>query len=123
VLRTVVVAGLAVSFLVGAGVFALSTVGEEAETTFNTLNEAFADAEPRKGKASAQEVSDWIERYRADATGTRCRQGTGGWDYVCIFRSRRGRRLKMGIVVDWKQPIEMSPTVRLRQRLASPIGS
>jgi hypothetical protein len=106
--------------LVGGGVVALRSVGEEAEATFDTLNRTFADSAPGKEKASAQDVADWIARYRADTSDVRCGIGRKGWDYVCVFRTERGRRLKVGVVVDSRQPIEMSPIVAVRRPLPGP---
>jgi hypothetical protein len=120
-LRTVLVAGLAVSVVAGAGVLTLRTLGDEAKETFGTLNEAFADSEPGQRKASAQEVADWIARYRTDARKPHCQRGADGWDYVCVFRNRQGRQVKVGVIVNSRQPIQMSPAVRTRRPLARPI--
>jgi hypothetical protein len=122
-LRTVLAAGLAASVIGGAGVVTLRALGEDTKATFDTLNEGLADSAPESGKASAEDVADWIERYRADLSGTRCEKGTNGWDYVCSFTDSQGRRLKLGVLVDSRQPIQMSPAVRGRRPLAPPIGT
>jgi hypothetical protein len=64
VLKTVLVAGLAVSIFAGAGALALRTAGDNTKATFDTLNKAFAHSEPDKEKASPQAVSYWVERYK-----------------------------------------------------------
>jgi hypothetical protein len=120
VLRSVLIAGLAVSVVAGAGVVGLRTLGEQAKGTFETLNRAFEDSVPREGKASARDAADWIERYRSGAGGARCRPEPGDWDYVCIFKDGDGRRRKMGVIVDARQPTQMSPLVGVRQRLPTP---
>ena len=119
-LRGVLAAGLTVSVVAGAGVLALRSVGEGAKETFGTLNRTFSDNAPEKGEASAHDVADWIERYRADARGVRCRKAASGWDYVCFFRNDGGRRLKVGVVVDSRQPRQMSPIVPVRRPLPPP---
>jgi hypothetical protein len=119
-LRGVLAAGLTVSVVAGAGVVALRSVGEDARDTFDTLNQAFSDNASGEGEASAQEVSDWIERYRDGARGVRCRRAASGWDYVCFFRADGGRRLKVGVVVDSRQPRRMSPIVPVRRPLPPP---
>lgn len=119
-LKSVLVAGLAVTVFAGAGAVALRTLGNDAKATFDTLNQAFADNAPAKGKASPRDVAEWIERYRADASGTRCGKTKKSWDYVCVFKDGQGRRVKMGVMVDARQPIEMSPVVKLRKPLPPP---
>lgn len=104
-----------------SGAVALRTVGNDAKATFDTLNQAFADSAPARGKASARDVAKWIERYRAEASGTRCGKTKKRWDYVCVFKDGQGRRVKMGVMVDSRQPIEMSPVVRLRPPLPPPL--
>ena len=115
VLVTFTVLGLA-----GAGVVALRSVGEEAEATFDTLNRTFAESAPGEEKASTQDVAAWFERYRPDARAVQCRRAPSGWDYVCVFRTEPGRRMKVGVRVDSRQPIEMSPIVRARRPLPPP---
>jgi hypothetical protein len=119
-LKMFLVAGLAASLLAGVGVVTLRTLGEDAKATFDTLNETFANSAPSKKKASAPDVADWIERYRAEASGARCRKTKKSWDYVCVFKDAQGRRVKMGVMVDSRQPIQMSPVVKLRRPLPSP---
>jgi hypothetical protein len=111
---------LGVAGVLGSGAFALRSVVERADATFDTLNEALADAIPGKGKASAQETAAWIERFRPGASHVQCERAAKQWDYVCVFRGDGKRRLKMGVIVNYKQPIEMSPAVHLRQRLPAP---
>ena len=61
-LRTVLALTLGLSVIGGTGVVALRTVGENTKETFDTLNEAFADAAPVKGRASTEDIARWIER-------------------------------------------------------------
>lgn len=121
-LRFVLVAGLAVSVVAGVGVVGLRTLGGNAKATFDTLNKAFEDNMPRKGKASSREAAAWIERYRAGASNARCQKGAQGWDYVCVFKDRDGRRRKLGVIVDSRQPTQMSPLVGVHRRLPTPSG-
>jgi hypothetical protein len=121
-LRSLLVAGLAVSVVAGASVVGLRTVGREAKATFDTLNQALEDSTPGKGKASARDAAQWIERYRAGARGARCRDGGKGWDYVCVFRDGDGRRRKVGVIVGARQPTQMSPLVGVRRPLPTPSG-
>jgi hypothetical protein len=120
-LKSVLVAGLAVTVFAGAGAVALRTIGNDAKATFDTLNSALADNVPANKKASARDVADWIERYRAEASGARCGKTKKRWDYVCVFKDGQGHRVKMGVMVDSGQPIEMSPVVRLRRPLPPPL--
>jgi hypothetical protein len=115
-LKTVVAVALGLAVLGGTGVAVFRTVGENTKETFDTLNEAFADAAPANGNASARDAARWIERYVPGASGARCRKRAAGWDYVCTFE-RQGRRVKMGVVVNATQPVEMSPIVRAARRL------
>lgn len=119
-IRTLLVAGVAVSVVAGAGVIGLRTLGNDAKTTFDTLNRTFEGSLPGDGKASARDVADYFERYRAGARGAHCRKGPRGWDYVCVFRDGDGRRRKVGVLVDSKQPKHMSPLVGVHQRLPAP---
>ena len=119
-LKSVIVVGLAVTVFAGAGAVALRTVGNDAKATFDSLNRALADNAAVKKKASARDVADWIERYRAEASGTRCGRTKKSWHYVCVFKDGQGRRAKMGVMVDARQPIEMSPVVKLRRPLPPP---
>ena len=118
-----VLAVLAVAGVLGTGAFALRSVVGRANETFDTINEALADALPGKGNASARETAAWIERFRQDASHVRCEKAAKGWDYVCVFRSDGKGRLKMGVLVNYKQPIETSPAVRLRRQLPAPRGA
>jgi hypothetical protein len=115
VLVTFTVLGLA-----GAGVVALRSVGEEAEATFDSLNRTFAESARDEEKASRQDVAVWFKRYRPDAPAVRCRRAPSGWDYVCVFRTEPGRRMKVGVRVDSRQPVEMSPIVSARKQLPPP---
>jgi hypothetical protein len=117
-LKSVLVAGLAVAVIAGTGTVALGT---DAKATFDSLNRALADSVPAKKKASARDVADWIERYRTGASGMRCGKTKKRWDYVCVFKDGQGRRVKMGVIVDSRQPIEMSPVARLRRPLPPPL--
>ena len=119
-LKLFLVAGLAVSVFAGVGVITLRALGDDAKATFDTLNETFANSAPTKKKASGRDVADFIERYRAEASGTRCKKTKKSWDYVCVFKDGQGRRVKMGVIVDSRQPIQMSPVVKLRRPLPSP---
>jgi hypothetical protein len=119
-LRLVLIGGLAAALFAGTGVVALRTLGQDAKATFDDLNQAFADSAPANKKASARDVADWIERYRAGASGARCGKTKRSWDYVCVFKDGQGRRVKMGVMVDSRQPIEMSPVVKRRQPLPPP---
>ncbi len=121
-LRGVLAAGLTVTVVAGAGVIALRSLGEGAEETFDTLNRTFSANAPGKGEASAQDVADWIERYRTGVRSVRCRKPASGWDYVCSFRNDGGRRLKVGVLVDSRQPRQMSPVVPARRPLPPPSG-
>lgn len=118
-LRSLVAAGLALSVIGGTGVVALRAVGEDTKGTLDTLNEAFAHSAPTKARASTEDAARWIERYVPGAGGARCGKGAAGWDYVCSFDSR-GRRMKIGVVVDATQPVEMSPIVKASRPLAPP---
>jgi hypothetical protein len=118
--KLVLVAGLAFTVFAGAGAVALHTVGNDAKATFDSLNRALADSAPAKKRASARDVADWIERYRPGANGARCGKTKKRWDYVCVFKDGLGRRLKMGVMVDSRQPIQMSPVVGLRRQLPPP---
>jgi hypothetical protein len=104
----------------GAAVVGLRTLGEDAKATFDTLNRTFEDSVPGEGKASSQDVEDWIVRYRRDARGVVCEKDLRAWDFVCVFKNSKGRRLKMGVMVNWSQPIQMSPVVKLRRPLPRP---
>jgi hypothetical protein len=119
-LKLFLVAGLAVSVFAGVGVVTLRTLGDDAKATFDTLNETFANSALDKEKAPARNVTDWIERYRAGASGARCTKTRKSWDYVCVFKDAQGRRVKMGVMVDSRQPIQMSPVVKLRRPLPPP---
>lgn len=119
-LKLFLVAGLALSVFAGVGVVTLRTLGDDAKATFDNLNETFANSAPGKERASARDVGDWIERYRAGASGARCKKTRKGWDYVCVFKDGQGRRVKMGVLVDSRQPIQMSPVVKLRRPLPPP---
>src|SRR5919108_2883684 len=116
-LRSVIAAGVAVSVVAGAGVVGLRTLGNDAKATFDTLNKALERNQPGKGKASAREAADWIERYRAGARDAQCEAAPKQWDYVCIFKDGDGRRRKVGLLVDSRQPTQMSPLVGVHQRL------
>lgn len=118
-LRTLLAVALGLSVVGGTGLVALRAVGEDTEHRLDALNEAFADAAPATGKASAEDAARWIERYVPGATGPRCESGAAGWDYVCTF-DRRGRRVKMGVAVDATQPVETSPIVKAPRRLPPP---
>jgi hypothetical protein len=120
-LKSVLVVGLAVTVFAGAGAVTLRTLGNDAKATFDSLNRALAESAPAKKKASARDVADWIERYGAGASGARCGKTKKRWDYVCVFKDGQGRRIKMGVIVDSGQPIEMSPVVRLRRPLPPPL--
>jgi hypothetical protein len=114
---------LAIAGVLGTGAFALRSVVGRASETFDTLNEALADALPGKGKASARETAAWVERYWPGASHVRCDKAPKQWDYVCVFRSDGKGRLKIGVLVNYKQPIETSPAVRLRRQLPAPRGA
>jgi hypothetical protein len=120
-LKSVLVVGLAVTVFAGAGAVALRTLGNDAKATFDSLNRALAESAPARKKAAARDVAEWIERYRAGASGARCGKTKKRWDYVCVFKDGQGRRVKMGVMVDSRQPIEMSPVVRLRRPLPPPL--
>lgn len=120
-LKSVLVVGLAVTVFAGAGAVALRTLGNDAKATFDSLNRALAESAPATKKASARDVAEWIERYRTGASGARCGKTKKRWDYVCLFKDGQGRRVKMGVMVDSRQPIEMSPVVRLRRPLPPPL--
>jgi hypothetical protein len=120
-LKSVLVVGLAVTVFAGAGAVALRTLGNDAKATFDSLNRALAESAPATQKASARDVAEWIERYRTGASGARCGKTKKRWDYVCLFKDGQGRRVKMGVMVDSRQPIEMSPVVRLRRPLPPPM--
>lgn len=115
-LKSVVALALGLAVIGGTGVVVLRAVGEDTKETLDTLNDAFADAAPAKGSASPREAARWVERYVPGASGARCAKGEAGWDYVCTF-DRQGRPVKMGVVVDARQPVEMSPIVRASRRL------
>jgi hypothetical protein len=110
-LKSLLATGAAVSAVVGVGYVGLHSLGEQAKKNLDELNNALEQSLPGKGKASAREVADWIERYRSGARGAECRRGRAGWDYVCVFRDADGRRRKFGVIVDSKQPSLMSPLV------------
>jgi hypothetical protein len=115
--KALVVTGLAVSALAGAGYVGLHTLGDDAKATFDELNRAFEQNAPGEGKASAQEAAEWIERYRSGARAAQCGPGRAGWDYVCVFEDGDGRRRKVGIAVDARQPTQLSPLVGPRKPL------
>ena len=92
-------------------------MSEEAEATFDTLNRTFAESAPGDDKASAQDVAAWFERYRPDTAAVQCRKAPPRWDYVCVFRAESGRRMKVGVLVDSRQPVKMSPIVLARSPL------
>jgi hypothetical protein len=121
VVKALVATGLAVSVVAGAGYVGLRTLGEDAKATFDKLNSALEDATPGKGKASAQDVGEWIERYRSGARRAECSEGVKGWDYVCVFVDGDGRTRKVGVLVDSRQPTQMSPLVGQRERLTKPV--
>ncbi len=121
-MKSVLVAVLAASTLTGVGIAAFYSLGSNAKANIDALNDALADGAADHGKASAGEIEAWIERYRAGATGARCREGEKGWAYVCTFRDGSGRRLKFGVMVGASQPLRMSPLVGLRRPLPSASG-
>jgi hypothetical protein len=114
------VVGFAVSVLAGAGFVGLRALGEETKGTFDTLNEALAESAPGDEKATAGDVEAWIERYRTEARRISCASRSAEWDYVCTFEDRQKRTLKMGVMVDSRQPMQMSPIVKARKRLPPP---
>jgi hypothetical protein len=121
--KSVLAIALAVSVVGGVGYVGLRTLGEDAKATFDELNRAFEKNAPGEGKASAQDAADWIERYRSGARRAVCRDASAGWDYVCVFTDGDGRRRKIGVIVDSRQPTQMSPLVGPRQRLPKPTAS
>jgi hypothetical protein len=121
-LRSVLAAGLVVSIVAGVGVVGLRALGGNAKATLDTLNEALERSQPGKGKASAHDVANYFERYRAGARDARCRNGPEGWDYVCVFKDGDGRRRKIGVLVDSRQSTQMSPPMGVHRRLPSPSG-
>jgi hypothetical protein len=118
--RSLLATGLVVSAVIGGGYVGLRTLGEDAKATFDELNRALEKNRPGQGRASAADAAAWIERYRAGARAAECGEGVNGWDYVCVFRDGDGRRRKVGVIVDWRQPTQMSPLVGARQRLPTP---
>jgi hypothetical protein len=118
--KALLVTGLAVSIVGGAGYLGLRSLGEEAKATFEEVNRALEGSATGEGKASAQDVAEYIERYRAGARRAECREGVKGWDYVCVFTDGDGRRRKVGIMVGPVQPTQMSPLVAARDRLPTP---
>jgi hypothetical protein len=121
VVKSLLATGLVVSAVVGAGYIGLRSLGEEAKATFDELNRALEPPAPGKGKASAQDVAEWIERYRLGVRRAECpREGVKGWDYVCVFVDGDGRRKKVGVMVGPIQPTQTSPPVGAGQRLPPP---
>jgi hypothetical protein len=118
--KALLMTGLAVSLVGGAGYLGLRSLGEEAKATFEQVNRALEHDVPGEGKASAQDVAEYIERYRAGARRAECREGLKGWDYVCVFTDGDGQRRKVGVVVGSTQPTGMSPLVGAGQRLPTP---
>jgi hypothetical protein len=121
--KSLLVVVLAVSTFAGVGIAAFRSLGLNTKTRLEAVNSALTGGAPVQGKASAQETAAWIERYRAGATDARCREGQKGWDYVCAFRDGTGRRLKVGVTVDTRQPLRMSPLVGLRRPVPSSSGA
>jgi hypothetical protein len=121
-LRAVLAAGLVVSVVAGVGVVGLRTLGGNAKATLDTLNEALERSQPGKGRASAREVADYFERYRAGARDASCREGRNGWDYVCVFRDGSDRWRKVAVIVDSTQPTQMSPLLGVHRHLPAPSG-
>ena len=119
-MKLLLATGVAVSVVIGAGYVGLRSLGEEAQATFDELNRALETPTPRKGKATPQEVAEWIERYRVGARRVECGEGVKGWDYVCVIVDEDGRRRKIGVMVGPIQPTQMSPPVGARQRLPTP---
>jgi hypothetical protein len=119
-LKALLVTGLAVSIVGGAGYLGLRSLGEEAKATFEEVNRALEGSAAGEGKASTQDVAEYIERYRSGARRAECREGIKGWDYVCLFTDGDGRRRKVGIMVGPVQPTQMSPLVGPRDRLPTP---
>lgn len=118
--KALLVTGLAVSIVGGAGYLGLRSLGEDAKATFEEVNRALEGSATGEGKASAQDVAEYIERYRSGARRAECRVGIKGWDYVCVFTDGDGRRRKVGVVVGSTQPTHMSPLVGARDRLPTP---
>jgi hypothetical protein len=119
--KTLLVTILAVSVAAGTGYVGLRTLGENAKATFDELNRALEESSPGTSKASAQDAAAWIERYRSGARKARCSRGRDGWDYVCVFRDGDGRRRKVGLMVDSRQPTQMSPLAGPHQPLPAPV--
>lgn len=118
--KALLVTGLAVSIVGGAGYLGLRSLGEDAEATFEEVNSALEGSASGEGKASAQDVAEYIERYRSGARRAECREGIKGWDYVCVFTDGDGLRRKVGVVVGSTQPTHMSPLVGANDRLPTP---
>jgi hypothetical protein len=112
--------GVGMSLVGGAVAVGLHELGNHAAQTFQTLNRALSESTTQREQDNARDVAVWIKTYRPGAKKVACRRGTRGWRFVCVFRDRDGRRVKVGVNVRGRQPTKMSPIVARGRRLPAP---
>lgn len=74
-------------------------------------------------KPSTSEVEQELSLNQAGATAIDCADQQGGWDYVCKFTDRVGRRMKIGLLLNEDGLERASAAVLVDAPLAAPRAS
>jgi len=74
-------------------------------------------ADAPRGDAPEMTASELEKFYFAPGQPMHCRDGSGGWHYVCRFTDQRGKDLHFGVAVDERGPVARSAVTGVNARV------